>query len=462
MKILLVKPYSFGDHIQPPLGLGYLATALRKENDVKIIDCLKEGLDNNGLLEEILRFRPNLLGVQLYTSNIKTVKDILSKTKNLNKNIITVVGGPHPSSCSDSILTLFGNLLDYAFSGEAEKGFPLLIKKIENKIQNLDDIPGLVWRNNDKTVTNEKYLEKNLDSLSMVAWDLIKPEEYPESQHGAFYKNFPIAPIIATRGCPYKCSFCAGFNITGRKIRSRGIEHVLSEIKFLYYNHSIREIHIVDDNFTLNKKYAKKFCEELIALGLDLSWATPNGVRLDSLDTELLRLMKKSGLYIISLGIESGSERILQSTIKHLNLAKIKEKVKLIRKEEIDIAAFFVLGFPGESKEEIKKTIDLSLELDLIRANYFTFLPFPGTKSYSDLLKSDELENVDWDHFYFTSAPYSPKNISHKELRHYQKMAFMKFYLRPKIIFKNLIQIKSMKHFKFLCKRFYHWLVRTA
>ena len=102
----------------------------------------------------------------------------------------------------------------------------------------------------------------------MPSWDMLKPEEYPESQHGAYYNKFPIAPIVTSRGCPYECSFCAGFKITGRKMRYRSIGHVISEIQFLYEKHSIREIHIIDDNFTLNKNHAKDFCEKLIDLTL--------------------------------------------------------------------------------------------------------------------------------------------------------------------------------------------------
>ena len=290
---------------------------------------------------------------------------------------------------------------------------------------------------------------------------MIRPDEYPEAQHGAFFERFPIAPIIATRGCPFLCTFCAAHFVVGRKVRKRSIENIFEEINFLYEKYNIREFHLVDDNFTLNKKFVKNFCKKLLESNLDISWATPNGVRLDTLDKECLEIMKESGLYLISVGIESGSDRVLKLTKKELTVKKILNGVSVIKESGIDIAGFFMFGYPGETIEEMKKTIELSLKLPLIRANYFTFLPLPGTEIFNDLRKNNELEKVDWDHFYFMNAVYSSNGITRKHLKKIQRQAFLKFYCRPDIIWKNLIKIKNYRHFKFLLKRFYHWIIMS-
>ena len=379
--------------------------------------------------------------------------------KSIKKDVVTVVGGPHPSAVPHEAMDAFGGDLDFVFAGEAEVGFPKLLGALNSGRADFRSIPGLVWRENDRVVSNPKTVVDDLDAIGMPAWDLIHPELYPESQHGAFFRKFPIAPIMITRGCPYPCTFCAGSIVSGKKVRYRSIDNVLKEITYLYNDFRIREFHVIDDNFTWDKGYAKEFLRRLKALNLDISWAVPNGVRMDTLDEELLGLMKETGLYLISLGIESGSDKVLCSMKKGATTAKTRECVKMIDRAGIDMAGFFILGFPGETEETIRQTIKFSTELNLVRANYFTYLPFPGSESYADLQAKGELEGIDWEHFYFMNAAYVPKALTRKKLKGLQRLAFARFYLRPRIILYNLMSIKSLRHLFFLAKRFFHWLV---
>jgi len=461
MKTLLVKPYNLSDHIQPSLGLGYLAASLRAEgHDAVILDCIKDGVTKDALLERVKRLRPDAIGFQCYTFDLKFVREALEGIKRHDKNITTVIGGPHPSAAPKETFGYFGDSLDFLFIGEAEKGLPLLLDKLDKKRSaDYGEIPGLAWRNDGDIKLNPQFFIDDLDGLGMPAWDLIRPEDYPESQHGAFFEKFPIAPVMVTRGCPYHCTFCAGNVVSGKRIRRHSIDFMLDQIKYLHNERGIREFHIVDDNFTFDKGYAKEFLKRLIDLNLGMSWSTPNGVRIDTLDEELLRLMKESGLYLISLGIESGSDRVLKLMKKGTTVEKNRKGVKLIRSAGIDAAGFFIMGFPGETKEEIKETIDLSLELDLIRANYFTYLPFPGCQSFNELSARGELNDTDWDRFYFTNAAFTPKGITRNRLKWLQRYAFLRFYLRPRIFWKNLLGIKSFRHFRYLTKRFFHWII---
>lgn len=461
MKTLLIKPHNLSDHIQPSLGLGYLATACRNaDHEVALLDCIKEGLKADYLIEKIIDLNPGVLGIQCYTFDIKFVKHILESVKAINKKMITVIGGPHPSAAPEKTFEYFGDSLDFAFVGEAEKSLPRLLARLDGQQDiNLSDIDGLAWREDGKVRVNPQAFVEDLDSLGMPSWDLIAPEQYPESQHGAFFKKYPIAPVMFTRGCPYPCTFCAGNIVSGKKIRKHSVDFMLKQIKYLYDVHGIREFHVVDDNFTFDKEYVKEFLRRFMALNLDMTWATPNGVRLDSLDGEILDLMKASGMYLISLGIESGSDRMLKIMKKRTTVDKIRSGIDLIRSKDIDIAGFFIMGFPGESKEDIMKTIRFSLELDLIRANYFTYLPFPGSTSYKELEASGELDSMNWDRFYFMNASYVPEGMSKAQLKTLQKMAFMRFYFRPRIFWKNLSEVKNLNHFKFLAKRFFHWMI---
>ena len=273
MKVLLVKPYNLSDHIQPSLGLGMLASAIRHKHEVKILDCIKDGVKINKFKEREERFMPQVVGFQTYTFDLDFVKRALEICKEIDSQIVTIVGGPHPSGVPIETMEFFYRNLDFAFGGEAETGLPLLLERIEKGTEpkDLKDILGLIWRQGEKVVVNNKIYVQDLDKLGMPAWDLIHPETYPESQHGAFYKKFPIAPLMLTRGCPFSCTFCMAHLVSGKKLRKRSVEHVLEEIKILYNDHSIREFHIIDDNFTMNKEYAESFLLKLIDSGLDIS-----------------------------------------------------------------------------------------------------------------------------------------------------------------------------------------------
>ncbi|MFH1593066.1 MAG: radical SAM protein [Candidatus Omnitrophota bacterium] len=457
MKVLLVKPFNLSDHIQPSLGLGYLASSIRESDDVEIIDCIKERVRPIRFGKILDHKKPDVVGIQCYTYDMTAVKYMLRQCK--RRSITTVIGGPHPSAAPLESMDLFGKNLDYLFQGEAEIGFKKLLDRLSGRCDiDYSEMPGLVWREGEEVRINDKGFEFDLDSLGMPAWDLIKPEEYPEAQHGAFFKSFPIAPIIATRGCPFMCTFCAGNLIAGRTLRRRSPQNIIDEITMLYRDHGIREFHIVDDNFTLNRTFAKEFLMKLKRLNLDISWAVPNGVRMDTLDDEILELMKATGLYLISLGIESGSDRVLGLMKKGITTDKIRRSVSLIRKHNIEIAGFFILGFPGETINEINKTIKFALELDLIRANFFTYLPFPGTESFNELKKNGRLDEVSLKKFYFMNATFSPDGITKETLKNLQRKAFLRFFLRPGVLFRNLRQIKSIGHFKYLARRFGRWM----
>ena len=460
MKILLVKPYNQSDHIQPSLGLGYLATALRKAGqDVHILDCIKDRITIDKFPELLRRYHPDVLGLQCYTFDLPYIGQALRIAKKVNKDIITIVGGPHPTALPEEMMRREGSDLDFLFAGEAEIGFPKLVQAIEKGDKDLSTIPGLVFRDRDTIKMNPRIVVEDIDSLGYPAWDLIHPQRYPECQHGAFFKQFPIAPIMVTRGCPYPCTFCAGNLVSGKKIRRRSIDSVLSEIIMLKKDFGIKEFHIIDDNFTMDAEYTKDFLRRLKALDLGMSWAVPNGVRMDSLDEEMLRLMKEAGLYLISLGIESGSDDVLRSMKKGITTGKMRSCIKMIDAAGIDMAGFFILGFPGETVRTMNETVKFAAQLPLKRANFFTYLPFPGTESYQKLSDSGELKDVDWESFYFTNAAFTPRGLTRKDLKSMHRRAFATFYLRPGIMLYQLKSIKSLRHFSFLAKRFMRWIV---
>ena len=470
LRVLLIKPYNVSDHIQASLGLGYLATAVRDICDVDILDCIKENIWAEKLIDRLRRDRVDLVGFQMYTYDLGSVRKELRLIKENFPDIITVAGGPHPSALPEETLRHMNGDLDFIFCGECEKSFPRFLRVLIDKdakdrrclkCEDLKDVAGLCWSDGKEIYKNKPMLIDDLDSLGFPAWDIIKPQTYPEAQHGAFFRNLPIAPIMTGRGCPFSCTFCEGHIITGKRVRKRSVADVIEEIKILTRDYGIREIHIVDDNFSMYKEYVMDFCESLIREKIDISWATPNGVRIDTLDREMLLIMKKTGYYLASVGIEFGSDRVLKLTKKALNRNKIEEGIKTIRSAGLDIAGFFMMGYPGETEEEIRKTIDLALSLPLIRANFFIFLPLPGTEIYKEIESRMDLGSIDWEHFYFTHPAYISSGISVNKLKNLQREAFLRFYLRPHIFLCNIAQIRTLRQIKFLLKRAYRWVWKS-
>ena len=474
LKILLMKPYSEADELIPPFSLGYLATAIRKNHNVEILDGIKEKLTFEKF-EQILKEKKfDVVGIQIFTFHIGPAKEYLKIIKKVLPEAKIILGGPHPSCSPDNIFEIFKDA-DWAFKGEAEKGFSKLLNLLaENRAngQNLADIPGLVWKNGEpaspnqggETIVNGQIFVDDLDEFGMPSWDLVRPDTYPMAPHGGFFKNYPIAPIIITRGCPFSCTYCAGYLVTGKKIRFRSVENVIEEIKLLYDKYGIREIHIEDDNFTFNRQFVMDFCRKLKEENLNITWTCPNGVRLDTLDKELLLTMKDAGLYSISVGVESGSERILKDMKKNLTKEKIREKINLIKDCGLEVSGFFIIGYPTETREDIMETIDFALSLNLKRAGFSLFKPFPGTEATRQLVEKGELEEMsdeDWSRFVLADAVYAPPGFTREEMKKLRKQALTRFYFRPKIILKFISEIRSPAHLKIVIARTYSWLFKA-
>ncbi len=462
LKILLMKPCSQADELIPPFGLGYLATASRKNHDVKILDGIKEKLTLTEL-EQILREGSfDAVGIQVFTFQIITAKSYSNLIKRILPKAKIILGGPHPSCAPDTIFDYFPGA-DYAFKGEAEIGLSELLDLLSKGNVSQDSlslVPGLVWIDSGRTIVNKQIFVDNLDELGMPSWDLIRPNTYPLSPHGGFFRNYPIAPIIISRGCPFSCTYCAGHLISGKKIRFRSADNVIEEIKILYHQYGIREIHIEDDNFTFNRNLVMEFCRKLKENNLSISWTCPNGVRLDTLDKDLLLAMKDVGLYSISVGIESGSERILKDMKKNLAKEIIKEKINLIKECGLDVTGFFIIGYPTETKDDIMETIDFARSLALKRASFSLFKPFPGTEITRNLIEKGELKGIseeDWAHFVLADAVYAPPGFTREEMKKLRRKALLRFYLRPKIMIKFIKEIRNLTHLKLVIKKKYSW-----
>ena len=453
MRILLIRPPVSTFNVSPPIGLGYLATALRQAgHSVKILDSTRTDMTLEQFRSYLKQDRAyDLYGIQTYSCEVHIVRQCLQMIRNEIPEAVRIIGGAHPSgaiSCLDEIPEA-----DFAFQGEAEISLPRFCEVLAAGSADWSSVPGLLWRENGSIRSTPRYAEPVLDKLGFPAWDLIDPRSYPAAPHGGFARKFPVAPLIISRGCPYSCTFCGTKNVTGMKMRYRSPENVIQEIRLLQNEFGVREIHVEDDNFSAVRREVKKFCEAMIQEKMDIPWYCTSGLRLDLIDAEVAGLLRKAGCYTATIAIESASQRTLNHMKKNLDLAKVPKQIRILRDAGFHLNALFILGYPTETREDIEETIRFAMSLDVQGAQFSNFLPIPGTEAYEFVKQRGEIEDLDFSKLHTADIPYSPPGMTRRELKWLQRKAFLRFHLRPRVLWAVICKVKSFSHLQYLGRR---------
>jgi len=411
--VLLVMPpatiaVEYTKEIQPPLGLAYIAACLEKSYRVKIMDAACEGwaqekkgpgnLITYGLpfenIKEIIEdFKPDVVGVScLYSMQYKNAHKICEIAKGFDKNTLTIMGGAHPTNLPEK--TLEDKNVDIIVLGEGDFSAKELLDTIRKR-EDISQIDGIAFRENEKITVNPKTnFIKDLDSIPFPARHLLPMQKYfsINMPHGVSSRFSPNTPLITSRGCPANCIFCSIHSIWGYKYRARSVENIIQELKSLKEAYEIREVQFEDDNLTFDKKRAAGLFDRMIEEKLDISWTTPNGVAMWSLDDSLLLKMKQSGCYRLCLAIESGDQEMLYGTIKKpLNLEKVKKLIRQINLHHFETDAFFVVGFPDETKEQLKNTFRFAHRIKVDNVSFYIATPYPGTELFAICTKNNHL-----------------------------------------------------------------------
>ncbi|HNY51154.1 MAG TPA: cobalamin-dependent protein [Smithella sp.] len=454
MKVLLVNPVTRNVSLSSPdLGLGYLAGALKKKNhQVHILDCVNGKMTFDQFADYITALDVDVIGFRVFSTDLFSVKKSVQIVKEKLPDVIVILGGAHPSAFPEQTLQYFEEA-DFAIRGEAEQGLADFMKYLSDRnAVRKDEIPGLIWRENGEIICNPPLFFQDLDALVSPDWDLINPRDYP-FQTSYFTRSKIVAPLIMTRGCPYHCTFCSCRAVTGHKIRAHSVPYIINQIKFLQSKFGIKEVCFIDDNFLALKTLVTGLCEQIIEQKIDIKWSC-FGIRLDLVDEQVLRLMEKAGCYLITVGIESGSQRILDHMKKKLTLELVGEKLQLIKtRTGIKVIGNFILGYPVETEEDIRKTIRFAGKLPLYGANFFPFHPTPGTEIFDWLTAQKKLGEIPWESMGQDRKPYIPEGISRKKFTWLFILAFMNFYLRPKIILNVLTATRSPEKIKYIVSR---------
>ena len=387
------------------MDIAYVAALLEKQHEVHIIDVpnegwkileeingtkYRQGLTNKEIGVRIRQWSPAVVGITIpFSGWCKPAYEVASIAKSVDKDITTVLNGLHPSARPADCLTHPN--VDFVVLGEPEQTMLELTGVLEQGNEaGFEKVRGIGFRRNGKTIlTSPRPAIQDLDSLPFPARHLLPMNEYfaavkENPLRGEISKRWTV--MITSRGCPNNCIFCSVHVVNGRKWRSRSPENVVDEIEQLVHTYRIKQIDFNDDNITLNKKRMEAICDLIVKRGIDIEWYNPTGVRADTLDENLLTKMKASGCKKLRVAPESGVQRVVDQIIKkNLNLKDVEKAIVLCKKVGIKVGCFFVIGFIGEAKEDIKETIKYAYKLKRLGADSFIFsiaTPLYGTELY--------------------------------------------------------------------------------
>ena len=437
-RILLLRPNSKLPRTLP-LGLMSVAAYLRQKglNDIRVVDMRVHGMTVDCAQQEIVGYRPDIVGITALSLEAKAAHRVLAVAREVCPDCVTIMGGPYPTATPEMVLA--DSFLDYAVLSEGEETAWELIDFLSQggTAQNGEGpahIAGLAYRAKDGQImqTPPRPPIVDMDSLPWPAYDLVDMEAYFSQMHTHLSPQQARAryvPVFTSRGCPFGCIYCQ--HMFGRHIRYRSPEAVLAQIQYLVRTFGVREIHFEDDSFNVDLDRAKRIFDLIADADLGLEIAFPNGVRADFVDEELLVKGKAAGMYSIALGIESASPRIRKMIHKGLSLDKVTEAIDLAHKYGIWSIGFFMLGFPGETREEMEQTINFAVRSKLTTASLHSVIPLPATPLWDMVaqMHPELLATATAFDFEFTGQPLAA--VSREEFQAIFARAFRRFYFSP-------------------------------
>lgn len=419
--------------VYPPLGLAYIAaTLLRNGVVVRLIEARTRGLSHEEVIERIEKDGPQFVGITAITSRVNSALYLSKKVKEIDPNIKVILGGPHIHFEHKTIIN--NESVDFCVRGEGEITALDLINCLV-KGSDLSEIKGITFkRGNDVIVNPPRTFIKDLDTFAFPARELMHNPAY----RGLWTEGQTFSSVLATRGCPFHCAFCAAPAIWGRKHRRRSVENVLDELDEIYQKFGVRYVRFVDDLLIVDKKWTIDLCRGIIERGLtDLIWACDGRVGLMS--EELLNEMKNAGCRVIFYGIEFGSQKILDFCQKGFTIKQVRETIDMTAKVGISSYGYFMMGYPTETVETIEDTINLAKDLALNNgmdsAGFSIVTPFPGTALFEYCRVNDMLRTTDWSQYSYQlkKGVIKLRNVTDEKLNELYERAIDEFQFKEKL-----------------------------
>lgn len=464
MKVLFINPTTrlieenqrWRTFITPilPLGIASIAAVLEREGiEVKIIDQVAAKMSNVKLLNEIKYYSPDVVGFSCLTSVITNVRMLIKEIRKFS-DVNVVLGNIHPTIFAEELLK--EKTADIIIRGEGEITTLELIKSIQKK-SSLHGVKGISFREDNSIFHNlDRPLIGDLNKLPYPAWHLFELNYYRESPMLAI-GNEPILAISGSRGCVYRCSFCAQDKMYPT-LRYRDCEAIIKEMEHMYDRFNVRNFGFMDANFPFSIDFGLKFCNKLIASGLHKKFRWGTETRIDLVNEELLVLMKKAGVHLIAFGFETGNKEIMDSTNKKMSSERAEEIMKTVKRLKIYTLGLFILGLPGETRETCEDTIRFAKRLDCDISKFNIAIPYPGSRFFEEFYNNKNkdclLEPEKFTPWYDWSdrggkPVYVPEGMTAAELIGLQRKATFKSYVKPKVLI-NFLRYKKLSIYKLL------------
>ncbi len=423
-----------------PLGLASIAAVLRmRGHQVSIIDQYADKSDTQTLVDEIMKNDPDLVGFSCLTPAMPAVVHAVSEIRKINSKLKVVLGNIHAAYFSQELLNQ--GAADFIVHGEGEYILAELANALEKNLD-IEKVKGLSCiKNGNIFYTGDADPVDDLDALPFPAWDLLNLKHYKAAPMLSF--NGVIMPVSASRGCPYRCSFCSQ-NVMFPTFRKRSVEKAVDEAEMLHERFGVNHFGFVDSVFPVSRQEGFNIADELIRRKLHnkMTWLTES--RVDLVDYELLARMKEAGLRLIMYGFESGNESVMKRAGKPLSRKAAYNAMQATKKAGIVSLGFFMLGLPGDTVKTCQETIEFSLKLDCDFAKFNRVVPYPGSKLFEQIkVRKKALEKPE----YFSSwhaadkkdkLLFTPENMTDRELIKIQNQAVFRFYARPRLILRHL------------------------
>jgi radical SAM superfamily enzyme YgiQ (UPF0313 family) len=455
LRILLVNPKSklpIDTRTSPPLGLAYLAAVSEQRGDqVRVHD----GDVEDASLERVIReFMPEVVGITANTTQITAAWRDAELVKSLGHAPV-VLGGPHPTTLPEE--SAAKACVDVVVRSEGEATWLELLENWETSrvvdggsragdLPRPDSVAGITYQKQDGSVVSTPNRPpipvEELNEMPFPAWHLFKLDRYTNLQPTVDKVDGRSLPILTSRGCPYRCTYCS--QIGPRLWRARSAESVVTEWRWLVREQGAAEIGVLDDSFNINRQRVLDICQRLVDEGLDhVPWIMINGIRANLADEEVLGAMNRAGCIRTAFGVESGNQKILDSVVdKHLTLDQVRSAFEAAQTVGMETIGFFIIGMPGETEETMDDTIRLACELDPVVANFSIATPFPGTQMYETVKAQGHILADTWDDFVFFEgkARFEMPGMPAELVERKWKEAYRRFYLRPKRIARTLMR----------------------
>ena len=432
MKIALINPpATYGNwYKRPMLGLAYIAACLEKAGlECRVFDAYFNSWSQDQLLQRVIDYTPEVAGITAMTHQIFSAGHIASELKK-QLDVRVIVGGCHATALPERTLTEFRDF-DYVVCGEAERSTRELVKYIKaGRPSVTHNIPGVVFRNGQEIIHNRPGAQLTTTELDHLPFPAF--HHYYGEDKRALAGKHAYYVMVTSRGCPYNCAFC--MRVLGKKIRRRSAENVVQEMEYAKEQYGAHTFDFADEVFLCDTSETRDLLQLMIKRGLPKSLRWSGLVRANSVNTDIIALAKEAGCYRLEMGVESGDNQILKAIGKGITVEQVRAAVRIVKTAGISLGTYYILGHPNETRQTLKKTVSLAVELNTDTIAVGLMVPYPGTKIFDMAARGRggyRLLATSWsDYDKYCSHALEVNEITHREMLKWQRKALMSLYVK--------------------------------